>query len=118
MTTDPQEILKAERQRVASIDAACGPFMGNDPTGQVSSLRAKALAGELDLPGLNAARLAFFRTSRSFNTGSGSQAGIVARGVEGKDVLSAAILIHAGQEKAGERGFGAHATERRPRSSA
>ena len=111
-TDDSQEIIKAERQRVAAIEAACNSFLANDMTGQVSGLRNKALAGELDLPALNANLLGVLRTSRATNTFAGVPAGMVARGVEGKDVLSAAILIHAGQERAGERGFGANVMQR------
>ena len=109
--TDPHEIIRSERQRVAAIEAACGPFLSTDPTGQVAGLRNQALAGELDVPALNGALLGVLRTSRATNTG-GVSPGMIARHDNTRDVLAARILINAGEEGAGERGFGTQTMQR------
>ncbi len=63
--TDSQEIIRAERERVAAVEQAVSPFLAGDASGQVAGFRAKALAGELDLPALNASLLGVLRTSRA-----------------------------------------------------
>jgi hypothetical protein len=105
---NPEEIIRAERERVRSIEAACAGF-GDDPAAQ--QLRAKAIAGDLDLSQLNAGLLTVLRGKRVVSQAVGNPTMYATR-PDGKDVLSAAILIRAGQEPAGVKGFGAETMQR------
>jgi hypothetical protein len=111
MSTDianHEELIRAERQRVSDIEAACNGF-GDDAA--VKNLRAKAIAGDLDLQQLNAGLLGILRGKRVVHQAVANPAMYGTRS-NSEDVLAAAILAHAGDERTAVKAFGAETAQR------
>ncbi len=111
-TMTETEIRAAERERLASIDAAIGDLRGE----AVDALRAQAVNEEITVTELRAglleheraaARLAMIRASRP-TIGSLHAAPEPAQG----DILAAAAMMHTGHAKIAEAALGAGACNR------
>ncbi|NLF30852.1 MAG: hypothetical protein GX591_08195 [Planctomycetes bacterium] len=94
-----QDIRAQERERIATIEAACNGLTGDT----VATLKAKAINGDLSMEQLQAGLLEHVRNQRPVApayTGGRGGAG------ESPDMIEAAILLQAGCQTVAEKYFG------------
>ncbi|MCA9304892.1 MAG: Mu-like prophage major head subunit gpT family protein [Phycisphaerales bacterium] len=111
------EMVQAERERVAAIEAACsGDWGGGDVQAQVQYLRGRAIRGEITyselLSGLDDSRkLGELRSAQRHTTDGILNGGIRGHrsGIDTRKVLLAGVLRLSGESAIGEKILGAEA---------
>ncbi len=117
-TTDIDQVIKAERERIGTIEAALKGlvFHGEQAKVWADELRSQAIAGEITTDAFHAsllqvirndAQLKAMRDARPSGPAIHSEGGAAC----GPEMLEAALAIHLGRESVAEKAYGARTCE-------
>ena len=117
-TIDSDPIIKSERERIATIEAACKGlvFHGQSSKERADEIRSHAMAGEISMEAFHAGLLQVLRNDaelKAMRDGRPKGPSLQSDGgrASGPEMLEAALAIHLGRESVAEKIYGPQACQ-------